>query len=135
LGAQIIDSALSGVPHFEQLELRFSDIGTPLRKTPGCVSSYPVIHLQYTNRRPYVSSPGDGSMGWMFGEHWVISVFPVPRARKPFVRQLLLGEGFPRLNLWLSQPRPPIWYEGCKRIEILFNEDEEVLSFKEHESL
>jgi hypothetical protein len=133
VGAEIISSALAAAPHRDRLELRSSDI-SPLRNTGNLPRSYPALHLQYINRPPSVSSPKDRLSDFL-GEHWSLTVYPVRREQKFTVRQLLSSDGFPQLLTWLSKPRPPIWYSGCKRIEIIFDEDDSKLHFHQHESL
>jgi len=134
LGSETIDRATVGFPHAGKFELRFSDISL-IRKLGDRPSIYPILHLQYSNHPPSVSSPGDGSLAWIFGEHWTLTVYPVPSTRKAMIKQLLLSEGFGRIHAWLSLPRPPIWFSGCKRIEVNFDEGDGALLSREHASL
>lgn len=73
-------------------------------------------------------------MSWWYGEHWKLTVYAVPRQQKSTVRQLLSSEGFRKLHAWLAVQRPPIWYSGSKRIEIIFDEHAANLSYHQHES-
>jgi len=52
---------------------------------------------------------------------WRLEVFPVPRELKAVARRQLVETGVPAIRKWLAAERPPSWYYGRKRCDVIFS--------------
>ncbi|MFN3650442.1 MAG: hypothetical protein ACK47B_12765 [Armatimonadota bacterium] len=118
VGAEIVSSALEGVPQYQDLYLWFDRPTSLARSTDWSSGPFPLLTTSYYPD-PY------------FDRRWSVSIWAVPCAWNCRARQALVAEGLPRLRFWLTGEHPPIWFESSKHLRIHYDELTECLTFTE----
>lgn len=120
-----ISSALSGSPHFADLQLSFSDspvfFKSEFQRLLRESLSYIVLKAEY---RP-ASKPGYGGSNWMlahgfYDATWTLQVNPVFHLLQTSVELLLQQQGLPAVADWLQSSTQIGWDLRYHRLECVF---------------
>ena len=133
IGAEVINGFVRDVPQFGSLELVFS--ADPMlsairfRRLIEADEPHPVLRADFVrwDKKPSI---GDEFQEYLQGK-WSLWVYPVRRALKAKARQILVAQGLPRIVEWLALDRPPSWYFGRKRCEVVFVPKDETVRIEE----
>jgi hypothetical protein len=119
LGAELISSALEGVPQALQFSISFYPKYERLKHRGD---TYEILSVGYSGTQSY--QPG-----------WNITVRPVPRHLKQTVREALKKEFLPRIRAWLEMHATLSSRYGTHSISVLLDEkDEEMLRLAEYDT-
>lgn len=115
LGAELVSEALSGVPQWSELDLRFnsepkSGIGL---FTPGRGIHY----LRGNAGRELLSFTEVLYCGFWDPGFWTIGTFPVASTEREWIRLVLLDGALPKMRAWLSKDRPEPWMQPQRVIQ------------------
>lgn len=125
IGAEAISRALSLVPQYEHLRLKFLELDT---WSEGAGLPMRILRADYFLRKGSIFGPLARPKGWD------IAVRAVPRTMKAPISKALIETGFPRLRHWLEGMAPLDGREGSASIEFSFD-DEGVLLAREEQQL
>ena len=124
IGTNALSHGLRGV--------QIADLGVSYLASPHVAASkfrqvleggrdYPILRAAFTrwDKRPSV---GDSTWAQEYlAGVWRLEVFPVLREVRAIARGQLLETGLPAIREWLSSARPPSWYYGRKRCDVIFS--------------
>ena len=107
VGAEIMSSALSGVPQWSELELCFNAIPNSSMGlfTPGDKLHY----LRGKVGQEFLSYTELLYCGYWDPGFWTIGTFPVASSDRSQARTIFRDVALPRLRAWLSEERPEPW--------------------------
>ncbi len=110
VGAELISSALTGVPQFGELSIWFHrEPGGRLGLfTPG----WALRRLQGSAARDLLSFIEFLGCGWSSSSGWSITVRPVPESERRDFSELTSSMALPALHRWLAAAHPDTWFEG-----------------------
>jgi hypothetical protein len=115
IGAELISEALSGVPHYNDIDLWFSEYR---QKSILAGMPLPILVAQYSYYRKHSHIMGSKPIR--------ISIYAVPRTLKKVVRAQLHEKGLAKLRQWLIEIDPHFGQEGRATIEFELNDENEV---------
>lgn len=130
--AKLISDALDDVPQAQALTISFSYSSeakwSQTKKRVVPISDFPVIAVEYWNWSPGRFFPESFSSG----PEWKITVQPVPRAIVTRVKELIIAQALPKIQVWLCA-RPNLAEEQrSQRLSFLYNNATDELMRKEH---
>jgi len=123
VGLRDLARSLGAVPQASNLHVKFhrSPTTSLSRFRAGIQEgrSYPVVKATFARWDKQPSIGDDPRHSEMLEGLWTVDVFPVPSKLRSIARQELLDVGLPALSAWLSRRRPPAWYHGLKRCDVI----------------
>ena len=120
VGAEFLSKALADIPQFDEVVLDFY-LGDRQSGVPLCF-----MCLEYN----------PNGIGFNLENRWSLAISAVPSTLKSPIRQALSeGGGLTRIKEWLTQSRPPLWFEAYKRLIISFEPVEKLLVYREEGAL
>jgi len=110
VGAELISSALQGVPQFGELSIWFHrEPGRSLGLfTPG----WALRRLQGSAARGLLGFTEFLASEWSSPSGWSITVRPVQQSERRDFLELTSSVALPALRRWLAAARPDTWFEG-----------------------
>jgi hypothetical protein len=130
VGAEILSTAFSDVPHAAPKPLNFSHAEPYFlkdrRQRRREDLPLPVLEVTFTDRPDYTEPPTPRPL-------WTIRVGSVPSPLKQWVRACLVDVAFPRIRAWLLQSFPPAALEAGPQCRVLLQEEHRRLLW-EHRS-
>lgn len=118
VGAQVVSTALDGVPQFDNLEIWFSRFPKSTLVMSACYT-FPSTGLSTPN---WMVIPRYGS------PRWDIKVYAVPKNVNFQVKTLLKQSGLPLIREWLTENRTETWLEKSHRFELHYDSTSDELT-------
>lgn len=115
VGAEILSEAFADLPQFDEVVL---DFYVPIKHSSA------TRYLMTIDYNPH-------GVGFGLDSKWCVAVCSVPSNAKKPVREALMGGGFARIREWIIQPRPPLWFEGWKRLILEYDPARGAILYKE----
>ena len=131
IGTEALSTFLKDIPQYSSIRLKYSNDPTghrgSLDRLVRSGEPYTIMQARY-----FI---WDRAIFLKHGEHttpsWSITVYPVSRAIRKQVVELLMKEGVPRLCAWLIRDHSDTWLSQSKDMTIILNPKEPSLTYKE----
>ncbi|RYG62456.1 hypothetical protein EON80_23090 [bacterium] len=118
VGAEVISTALAGVPQFESIHLRF------LWMNPNSADarrySDSLIHLMNVN----YATPGG-----MDEQNWGVDVSAVPSPLKDRLKAEIAGPILQTARVWMMTERNALWYATSQSMAVWFDTNRETVVY------
>ncbi|WP_019503150.1 hypothetical protein [Pseudanabaena sp. PCC 6802] len=103
VGAEIISSALAGVPQFDELWISFDKARWR--------------SIQRNERGDFFMQAFVVVLNFNSGGAY-LSLSAVPSEFRKIVKQSIINYGLPEVKAWLTVERPKTWFEGFRKFEV-----------------
>lgn len=126
IGAQAVSEGLTGVPHYDDIELSFSVYAvypdSDFRRYLREELPYRIIQFDYrpATNAGYVTANDMVEWGWN-DPKWELAVYPVLRSRRHEVNQFIREQGLPAIRQWLQSSEAVGWEDHQHTLKLVFN--------------
>lgn len=132
VGAQVISTALEGVPHSEDIHLCFHGASFPAEESLRAMREgrpHRILHVRFTpERSPGYSGSNDFvERGW-YKPKWELWIYPVLREQKHVANQLLKAVALPVVGDWMRLSTNAGWNLSQHELRFEFRPVEGTLS-------